>query len=442
MGKDSLIKSTSKKKAGAKKEEEKQITKKATAKSAAKKKTATAAKSTKKTATAKKTAAKKATPKTTKKAAAKTTKKTAAKTTKKTAAKTTKKPTAKKPAKAAAAKKPAKSTPAAKTKAAPKKKPSPKPAKKLTVKELVFKKFEPIGPAIPVIPAQRRQATAKAAPPFIATDNPDEAKRLRALLMQKFSMDDIKAAAKEPEPVPEPIAEAPVAETEPAPEAQAEVKPVETSPAADNAYITLEPTEEKPTSDPMTRATKMAAAVVAAVVFLMLSISYNNSSKYYIEPKENAIEIWKGRFSPKDTMFYMVLHGVELDEPLAEVYTSDEVFPLIFNYYLEEADMLLEVPGLPDFDGIKGYLHKARDYVVTSDMKSAVSSRLNNIERMILLYKADVAMSKGTIDSLQSGIKMLKEADVIAATEIQSQEIAQKIEAARSRIQALEAASE
>ena len=319
------------------------------------------------------------------------------------------------------------------TKPAPKKRVDPKPAKKLTRKELIFKKFTLLQPDAPVIPAPEPPVMPAAAPPLISSSDPNEVKRLRELLHQKFSMAEVKAAAKEPEPrtVEEPAA------PEPAPESPETLKSAEKS-----AYITMDTPASAPESDPVTRAAKIAAAVAAVVVFLLLSISYNNSTKFYIYPKENAIEIWKGRFSPKDNMFFTVLHGIELEQPPAAVYSSKEVFPLIFDYYLDKADTLLEVPGLPDFEGIKNYLHQAEAYVVDGDMKAAVMSRLNTIERMILLYKADVAMSKGTIDSLQSGIKLLKKADAIAASDIQSQEILQKIEAARNQIAGLKAATE
>ena len=419
MGKDSLIKSTSKKKA-APKQEDKKKPEKAETKSAQEKKKA--AKTTKKTAT-----------KTTKKTAAQTTKKAAAKTTKKAATKTTPK-----------AKQPAKRAPAVKAKAAAQKKASSKPAKKPSVKDLIFKKFEAPQPPPTALSVPQRPPAATSAPPFISSSDPDEVKRLRELLLKPYNMDAVRAAAKAPQPdmepqavAPEPMAPQPAASDTSAPSTATKVQPTE-----DNAYITMETTDHAVEPDPVTRSAKIAIAVAAAVVFLLLSISYNNSSKYYIYPKDNAIEIWKGRFSPKDNMFYMVLHGVELEAPPAAVYTSSEVFPLIFDYYLDKADTLLEVPGLPDFEGMKGYLNQAKQYVVNADMKAAVSSRLNNIERMILLYKAEVTMSKGTIDSLQSGIKLLKEADGLTATEIQSQEITQKIETARQQIAALKAASE
>jgi hypothetical protein len=138
----------------------------------------------------------------------------------------------------------------------------------------------------------------------------------------------------------------------------------------------------------------------------------------------------------------MVIHGAQVAEPVKEVYTSKEVFPLIFDYYINKADTLLEVPGLPDFEGIKGYLHKADQYAVTQETKTAVSSRLNTIGRMILLYKADVAISKDSRESLESAIKLLKEAAKLTPSMAQESEIAQKIEAARERLVQIKAEAE
>ena len=147
MGKNSLIKSTDKKKAKTKKKEDEAKTK-ATSKAAA-----PSAKSTKKSPKSKKT----------------------------TASKTTQKAT--------------------KTKTEP----------KLTVKELIFKKFDPLPGRPKPLPANKATADIPAAPPVITSDNPKEVDRQRGLLKLHFSMEEIKAVAKEPAPEakPTPPAQAP-----------------------------------------------------------------------------------------------------------------------------------------------------------------------------------------------------------------------------------------
>jgi colicin import membrane protein len=372
------------------------------------------------------------------------TKKVGDKTTKKTAAQATKKT----PAKAAAKAKP-KAEPKAAGPAKPTAKSKPAP-KKLSIKELLFRKFEALQPAAPKIPAPKPSGGSATAPPLVATSDPDELKRLRMLLNKRFDMAEIKTAAKPLVPHPaqekEPVAQAATAtaKVKPATDKAKDVaaaqpkaaKPV-TKPSEESAYITIEPPKTKPQADPVGRSVKWAAIVAGLLILMLLAVSANNSSKYYIKPKDDAIEIWKGAFSPKRNEFFMVLHGIRATEPIKPVYSKKEIFPMIFKYYVEKSDTLLEVKGLPDFEGIKKYLHQAEAYAVTGEMKTAVNERLNTIERMILLYKAEVAISRNTVDSLQSAIKILKEAGQLTSSTIQSEEIEQKIAATREGIKAL-----
>jgi hypothetical protein len=410
MGKDSLIKSTSKKKTKSANEEE------------------TKKKTVKKAATKPKKAAE---PKTAKKSPAKTT----AKKTKSAAAKPKAKATVAKPkAKTAAAKSSAKKSavpakPKAKPKAAAKK------TKKTTIPALLAKKFDSLPGAPKPKPAAPEKKIIEASPPVISTSDPAEAARIRALLMAKFSMAEVKAAAKSPEPekseaaakTPEPQKTEAAAPEAPAPEPEAPEGETPAAPADEPPVITTTVVQED-APEPIPRAIKYGIAAMALLVLILLGISNNNSSKYYIHPKEGGLEIWKGRFSPKDNRFFMVLHGVQLDQEVKAVYSRSDVYPMIFDYYLEKADTLLEVPGLPDFEGIKGYLYQARSYAITPETKNKVKGRLNSIERMILLYKADVAVSKNSEDSLKAALKDLQKASGLVANPTQQQEIDQKIE--------------
>lgn len=417
MGKDSLIKSTSKKKTKSANEEE------------TKKRTVT------KAAAEPKKAAK---PKTAKKSSAKTTKAVAAKTTAKKTTSAAAKPKAKTAAaKSSAKKNAAPAKPKAKSTAAAQK------TQKATIPELLAKKFDSLPGAPKPKPAAPEKKIFQASPPVIGTSDPTEAARIRALLMAKFSMADIKAAAKPPEPkkseaaakTPEPEKPEAVAAETPAPEPEAPkgetapVKDVETpaAPADEPPDITTTVVQES-APEPISRAIKYGIAAMALLVLIVLGISNNNSSKYYLYPKEGALEIWKGRFSPKDKQFFMVLHGIQFDQDIKAVYSRDDVYPMIFDYYLEKADTLLEVPGLPDFEGMKGYLYQARSFAITPQMKDKVKGRLNSIQRMILLYKADVAISNNTEDSLKAALEHLRKASRLVATPTQQQEIDQKIE--------------
>jgi colicin import membrane protein len=424
-----------------------------------------------------------------KKAGETATKKAAAKTTKKTTAKSAKKTTGKSASKAKAGKTTKK--PATKAQKAAK--------KKLSVKELTFLKFEPVGPVAAKLAAPQPAAAAPTAPPLITTQDAGEADRLRTLLAKKFNMAEITAAAKAPEEkpaapaAPEVTPAAEVAPPEPEHEEPPATEPVETTPPEPKAQevpeeapdaepaapapqprtaapkqdlkpaqvvrkkITIpqpapapepEPagiqaptaSAEQPThADPVTRTAKIAVAAAALIIILLLAVSANNSGKFYIKPIDNAIEIWKGNFSPKDKSFYMVLHGVQAPEPLKSVYSKEEIYPLIFKYYIDKSDTLLDVEGLPDFEGIKKYLHEAQDFAITSEMKTAVKDRLNTIDRMVLLYKADVAISRNTEDSLESAIEILDDAGKLTSSTVQEEEIAQKLNTAKAKLEALKA---
>jgi hypothetical protein len=384
MGKDSLIKSTGKKKTKSTKEEE--TKKKTAAKATAKPKKA-------------------AKPKAAKKAPSKTAKPKSA-----AAQPKTKTATAKAGAK--------KSAPPAKPKATTKKAP------KATIPELLAKRFDPLPGAPKPKPAVAKKRIHKESPPVVSPSDPSEAARIRTLLLTQFSMAEIKAAAKPPEP-----------ET---PEAAAPEPPESETPVAEDVEVAAVAADEPPIAplaavqqdapEPTSSAVKYGIAAMVLLVLILLSISNTNSSKFYIYPKEGALEIWKGCFSPKDKKIFMVLPGVQLETEVKAVYSQSDVYPMIFDHYLEKADALLEVPGLPDFEGIKSRLYQAQPYAITSEMKNAVTRRLNAIERMTLLYKVDVAISKSTMESLDAAMRDLQKASGLVANPAQQQEIDQKRE--------------
>ena len=133
------------------------------------------------------------------------------------------------------------------------------------------------------------------------------------------------------------------------------------------------------------------------------------------------------------------LPGVQAPEKTKDIYSKTDVYPLIFNYYVEKADTLLKVPGLPDFEGIRKYINKASPYAITPDSKEIVFKRLGNIDLMILLYKADVAASKSTLSDLKEAKGLLSEASRLDIDDMQLGLIHQKMDAVDQSIAALKA---
>jgi colicin import membrane protein len=366
MGKDSLIKSTSKKKSAAGKaatQKEKKRTEKTAIKSKPVKK------STKPKASAK---------------------------TKKTA-----------PAKA-----PKKTADAAKKKSTIKakvttRKRSPQPKAPITKKDspqkLILKKFDTWKPEkIFRVTPQAADPQAYNAPPFVSGANDKEIRRVKKLLFKKFEFP-------------------PEADT---PEVQTDTSPPEILP-------------EIKRIDPAAKLMISLIAGFAVLVILILGASSSNRSNYYIKSTDGAIEVWQGRFAPMGIERIILLPGSQLPERVKDVYSENEIFSIVFNFYLEKSDMLLEVPGMPDFEGIKLYLGMAQAYAITDKLKATVASRLNSIDLMTYLYKADVAASRGTLLSLESALGFLEKAAALELDKSQAELVKKKIQSVKDLVTGL-----
>jgi colicin import membrane protein len=186
-------------------------------------------------------------------------------------------------------------------------------------------------------------------------------------------------------------------------------------------------------SDPMGTAVKAAAAGFALVLLLIIGTSFVNSGKYYLKTQDGVLEIWKGHFAPIGEGLYLSLPGVAAPEPLKDLYTQKEVLPLASQFYMDRADALLAAGGIPDFESIQAELQKADQYAATEDFKSQVASRLTAIELMTLLYRADVAASKGTPEDLAAAAADLEKAARLNLDDAQAALVQRRLEAVTSQ---------
>ncbi len=332
----------------------------------------------------------------------------------KSTSKAKKKSTAKKKAAAKAAPK-AKKAPAVKTK-----KTAPKTTqKKVSVKDLIMKKFGVWKPeTLYTVRPDETDSKDSAAPPFFSGSE-EETRRIKELLLKKFDLAEIKAAAEKA------AAEKAAAEKAVEPEVSVSYEPPDSGGTI--------------TDDPMEKAMKYLVAAFAVLIALVIGSSMINKNKFYIHATDGALEIWQGRFAPMGEACLISLSGVQPPETIKNIYSKADAFPLIFNYYVEKADTLLIVPGLPDFAGIKTYLNKALAYATTPAANEAVFSRLNNIELMVLLYKADVSASKPTLSDLNQAKGFLSEAARLSIDDLNVDLIHQKMDAVDQQIAALKA---
>jgi len=418
---------------------------------------------------------------------------------KKTAAKkaAAARPKKKAPAKKATPAKPkakAKAKPAAKPvkKAAPKKA-TPK-AKPVSVKDLLKKKFDVDAPKTPYsVPKDKIETSKLTAPDLLSAFADKDAKRIRELLANTYTASDLKAAAEkaaaekaaaekaaaekaaaekaaaekaaaEKAAAEKAAAEKAAAEKAAAEKAAAEKAAAEKA-AAEKAAAekaAAEKAEEikkaaahksevsvtydtapakpiaKPASDPVDNTIKIFAAGLAFLILLVIGASISNSSKFYLEGNEGVLEIWKGKFAPLGKQMVIALPGVPLPASTKDVYAKTDVYPMAFQFYLDKADALLQAPGIPDFEGIKSELKNALAYGSNKELRALAYDRIDNIDRLILVHKADVFASRGTIEDLESAIDYLKDAEKLTRDDAQAAMIDQKIERLKAGITALE----
>jgi hypothetical protein len=166
--------------------------------------------------------------------------------------------------------------------------------------------------------------------------------------------------------------------------------------------------------------------LLVTLMGLVVHASYRNADKYYLKFGAGAVEIWQGTFSPGGKKRILIMPGVQKPTDIQAVYTKKMVFPLAFNFYISKADALMAVKGMPDFVGIKSYLNRALSFAITEAHRQTAHVRINQIDRMILFYKADVAATKGTRSGLETALDYLDQAAALNPDEIETELIKKK----------------
>lgn len=377
MGKKSLLAPTSKEKTGSGKRPEKEeqpLTAPAAAKKAApkpKKKKPAAAAAAKKKAASRKTAKRKTIPK-------KSSQKKKAPAGSASTAKSSAKPKA--PKTAAVKKKPA-----VKKKSAAKKKPAAKKkSSTVSVRDLLKRKYNmPVSGKKYSPPPVRKGSGEISSPPFFVGETKEETERVRQLLFKKFDSagktDSGKAAAS-------------------------------SKTSWMDGYLQLQLQEKKKPMDPMQKTAVIGLSVLAVLLIMVLWTSASNNGKFYVKPVDGQIEIWEGRFSPKGRDKIFTFSSIYMPAELEAVYSRKEAYPIIFDGILAEADALLGVEETPDFEHIRRSLEIAEPYAVSREMSERLQRRLDKINMMALVYKANILAGKGTVEDLVSARESLEEA--------------------------------
>ena len=191
--------------------------------------------------------------------------------------------------------------------------------------------------------------------------------------------------------------------------------------------------------DPIDNVMKSVAAGFVLLIMVVIGASFSNMKKYYIKTADGAVEIWKGNFAPIGMELFLHLPEMRPPASIKPAYQKNEVFPLIFHYYMERADSLLSVSSVPDFEKIKTYLGVALSYATTETLHNAAIRRLNNIDLMLLLYRAEVAASKGTLTALKDAKRYLDKAASLKLDQAQAKMLNLKTTTISDLIAALQA---
>ncbi|MCX5881282.1 MAG: hypothetical protein NTU74_05630 [Deltaproteobacteria bacterium] len=192
-------------------------------------------------------------------------------------------------------------------------------------------------------------------------------------------------------------------------------------------------------ADPMDISIKIAAGCLAFLVLILLGTSLCNSQKFYIKTAKNGIEIWQGRFAPLGEKQLISLAGVKAPEKVKKVYSDLDVYPIIFSYFLNKADAILDDPGIPDFEDMKYYINLAEPYAMTRELRDAADLRLNSMAKTLLIYKAEIAASRGNIADLEAAVDFLYKAKALNLDKAQAESLDKKINAATGRLEQLKA---
>ena len=299
---------------------------------------------------------------------------------------------AKKAAPGAAAKRKPAAKPKAKKTAVSRKKP-------VSIRDLLAKKFDMPAPAKKYAPPSAGKGRDRvSSPPFFTGETQEETERVRRLLFKRFDVtpsEEKSDAGSGPEPKPE-----------------------------------TPKVASSPSRQPMDSDQKIASIGIGILVLLLALVmwsSASNAGKYYMKTVSGDVEIWKGRFSPRGAEKIFTLDKAALPADLKEVYGKEEAFPMIFEGIVNNTDALLNREEIPGFDFIRGELEKARPYAVSDQMSARLQRRMDKIDMMALVYKADVLAEKGTTVDLKHAREALEKTLALNLDEAEKGLVEQKI---------------
>jgi len=144
------------------------------------------------------------------------------------------------------------------------------------------------------------------------------------------------------------------------------------------------------------------------------------------------VEIWRGTFAPMGKTRLMILPGVQMPQEQKEVYAWQDAYRLMYQYYIDKADAILEVPGVPDTAALSQNLEKAIAYAPNRGLLDAARARMVGIRVQTLVHKAQAALNRDTVESATAAVGFLKEAAQYDMSAAEADMVQRKIEEAEA----------
>jgi hypothetical protein len=277
---------------------------------------------------------------------------------------------------------------------------------KVSLNDLLFKKFD-LGKVPKPVSIKKKAAKLPEASPFVSGYDKKETQRITALLSKPFDLKDagtVKAVKEVP-------TDKPKADK---PKVMPAAIPIETPPPYQPFVSTL-----SAGSNQTGNAMKLGLCALALLIAIIIGTSASNRSKFYLKNSDSGVEVWRGKFAPAGAELVHKLDGVKAPSPLRESYSKKEISPLLFGYLQDKADTVLDQPSGPDIGKMKGHLRQAAEYATTMELQNRIQRRLKGIDFIVAFHKADVALGKGTLPDLRAAKASLATAYSSSTTDSQ-----------------------
>jgi hypothetical protein len=185
---------------------------------------------------------------------------------------------------------------------------------------------------------------------------------------------------------------------------------------------------------------KMGLIAFGAVLLLLIMSSYNNTKKYYITEENDAVTITRGTFTPMGSTALITMTDVAMPETLKDVYGWQDAYRLMYQHYINQADRLLETPGIPDTAAIAAQLEQAVRHAPDRELRDAARARLVGIRSQIFIHRAQAALNRKTIEGAQAALEFLKEATYLDLSAEEQALVTRRMTEAEKTLADLEAA--